>query len=709
VEYEKGDFVMVSIIPKATTLSWIDPKYRKINLKLQPRYAGPYEIIKCVSPVVYVIKVEGIQRVVHSINMKPFQGKKDALTPYVEPGYEKLDASLKKLPTPLLISPVPSLNEASRLRFRVKNTSEKKRQTEVRNEENERARREEEAQHHLSLSESQEMWVMEDEAGNGDEDDDTDDNEDDDEENGDDLHLSEFSSDDDDNDDDDDESEDECDPDGFPYESSQSTERVKEPRSSSSSSSSASSNSNVVDLSQEVAHLADTTPSENTTTKVYRARVTITADEDEMVSVWEDKVRTLHFLSTRDCKFLFHAARIHPDDLVNDPGRKLRIESWLRKLIPKERTRRSKLSRSRLDKEEDIASMSEIIGWELKRLDQNWYANEALNLDKQQRPSYGRQRQLSSGDGISIEELQGPHQQVIVEESNNAQVEVIEPKASNPAQIPMPTTPPMTENAEVDTSSPITIESERRRGKPVMTTAMPSGDRALILPIQHELAPGKRLTYVFFWKMSEHAQRLFQLERPLSWDPICSIRPKTQLDLDECVPVPIERRQLHYHLMYDIRRFPYNGLLAPAESTVPEDERFCNHHPEGITLVCSRVFHHFRKMTHGARKEFFYPYKPPKCLSRQRPSVIRKVISADRIRKNYDRWYWKLLMACSVEMECDVPQVHVVDMFRHSMMHYERCNVHSLNAHCYWMHDTVNRNVLLTEVPTWVQETGTRC
>ena len=64
---------------------------------------------------------------------------------------------------------------------------------------------------------------------------------------------------------------------------------------------------------------------------------------------------------------------------MNDPGRKLRIESWLRKIIPKERTRRSRLSRSRLDKEEDIASMSEIIGWELKRLDENWYPNETFN------------------------------------------------------------------------------------------------------------------------------------------------------------------------------------------------------------------------------------------------------------------------------------------------------------------------------------------
>jgi hypothetical protein len=709
-EYEKGDFVMVSIIPKATTLSWIDPKYRKINLKLQPRYAGPYEIIKCVSPVVYVIKVEGIQRVVHSINMKPFQGKKDALTPYAEPGYEKLDASLKKLPTPLLISPVASLNEASRLRFRVKNTSEKKKQSEVRNEESERARREEEAQHHLSLSESQEMWIMEDEVVNEDELDDNNDSVTEDvEERENDQHLSEFSSEDDDDDDED--GEDEYDPDGFPYESSQSAERVNESRSSSSSSSSASTSPNVVDPSQEVAHLADTTPSENTVTKVNKACVTITADEDKMISAWEEKIRTLHFLSTRDCKFLFHAARIHPDHLVNDPGRKLRIESWLRKLIPKERTRRSRLSRSRLDKEEDIASMSEIIGWELKRMDQNWYTNETLNPTGLQRPPYGRQTQLSGNDGISIEELQGPPQQVIVEESNNAQVEVIEPTTSNPTQIPRMATSVSIETSADSTSTPITKESESRMDRPVITRAILSGDRVLISPIQHELAPGKRLTYVLFWKMSEHAQRLFQLERPLSWDPICSIRLKTQLDLDECIPVPIELRQLHYHLMYDIRRFPYNGLLAPATTyLVPEDERFCNHHPEEITNVCSRVFHHFREMNHDERKAFFHPYKLPKCLVQQRLyRTTSKVVSEDRLRRYYDRWYWKLLMACSVEMECEVPQVHVVDMFRHSMMHYERCNVHSLNAHCYWMHDAVNRNVLFTEVPAWVQETGNRC
>ena len=369
------------------------------------------------------------------------------------------------------------------------------------------------------------------------------------------------------------------------------------------------------------------------------------------------------------------------------------------------------MSRNRLDKEEDIASMSEIIGWELKRIDQNWYANETLNPSGLRRPSYGRQPQLSSNDGLSIEELQGPPHQIIVEESNNAQVEVLKPMTSDPHQIPI-TTSRSIETLDSRTSDPITIESERRTDRPVMTGAMPSGDRGLILPIQHELAPGKRLTYVFFWKISEHAQQLFQLERPLSWDPTCSIKLKTQLDLDECVPVPIELRQLHYHLMYDIRRFPYNGLLAPATTNlVPEDERFCNHHPEGITKVCSRVFHHFRRMTHDERKAFFHPYKLPKCLVQQRlyKTSDRKVVSEDKLRRYYDRWYWKLLMACSVEMECEVPQVHVIDMFRHSMMHYERCNVHSLNAHCFWMHDAVNRNALFTEVPAWVQETGNRC
>ena len=705
-EYEKGEFVMVSVIPKATTLSWIDPKYRKINLKLQPRYAGPYEIIKCVSPVVYVIKVEGIQRVVHAINMKPFQGKKDALTPYVEPGYEKLDASLKRLPTPLLISPVPSLNEASRIQFRKKNISEKKKQSEAKNAESERTQRETETQHYLSLSESQEMWVMEDEVNNGDEDHGNDDSgsESGEEENDDTNHLSEFSSEDEDSEDE----EEDTDPDGFPYESSNSNQvGVSDTNASSSSSSTSSSSSGPVKRTPEEAYLADATPYDKTENVVTLQKQTLTAKEEDMATAWEEKTRTLHFLSTRDCKFLFHAARIHLDDLVNDPGRKLRIESWLRKIIPKERSRRNRLSRSRLEKEEDVASMGEIIGWELKRLDQDWYSTESLNPTGLQRPMYRPQRKNYSGnDGISIEELQGPpHTRIVLEESNNAYVEL------TTSSLPIPEYEQRVTNGEDGSLSATESVQHQQEASSPLGRIIHTGD-VFVPPVQHELAPGKLLTYVFFWKISRHAQQLFELERPLTWDPTCFIKLTTQLDIDDCVPVPLGHRHLYYHLMFDIRRFPYNGLLAPtATNVVPEDERFCNHHPEGITTVCSRVFHHFSRMNPAERKEFFHPYGSPKCLTKQRSQHLRheRVVSEDMLRHKYDHWYWKLLMAISVEMECQVPQSYVIDMCRHSMMHYKRSNIHSLNAHCYWMHDAVSRNILHAEVPAWIQDEVRRC
>ena len=288
--------------------------------------------------------------------------------------------------------------------------------------------------------------------------------------------------------------------------------------------------------------------------------------------------------------------------------------------------------------------MSEIIGWELTRLDENWSPNETFNPTGLQRPPYEkRPRSFASGDGISIEELQGPPAQTMVEESNNAEIVAVTPPEPTSDQMPLSAIFLGT-TSDNENSTAVAGESGRQ------TRTSRSRHQVPIPPFQQELAPGKLLTYVFFWKMSQHAQQLFQLERPQNWDPVCVIEPRTQLDLDDWVPVPIGYRMLYYRLMYDIRRFPYNGLLAPASTNlVPEDERFCNHHPEGITTVCSRVFHHFRGMTHHARKEFFHPYKLPPFLTQQCPyketSVSRKVVSEDKLRKHYDRWYWKLLMA----------------------------------------------------------------
>jgi transposase InsO family protein len=54
-EYKVGDYAMIANTPKSQNIGWVDAKFRKLNLKLQPRYSGPYLIVKRVSPVVYVI------------------------------------------------------------------------------------------------------------------------------------------------------------------------------------------------------------------------------------------------------------------------------------------------------------------------------------------------------------------------------------------------------------------------------------------------------------------------------------------------------------------------------------------------------------------------------------------------------------------------------------------------------------------------------
>jgi len=123
-EYEEGEYAMICVVPKSTAIEWIDDKYRRVSQKLQLRYAGPYLIVKRISPVVYVLKIDGSERIFHAVNMKPYKGKKDQLTPYVEPGYERLEAGkVRKPETPLLLSPDPTLNEKAGTQYRKKKDS----------------------------------------------------------------------------------------------------------------------------------------------------------------------------------------------------------------------------------------------------------------------------------------------------------------------------------------------------------------------------------------------------------------------------------------------------------------------------------------------------------------------------------------------------------------------------------------------------------
>jgi hypothetical protein len=162
-EYREGDYAMISMIPKTKTLGWIDTQYRQVNLKLQPRYAGPYLILRKVSPVVYVLEVDGTEKTFHAVNMKPYQGKKDALTPFVEPGYERMEAGEMREPeTPLLLSPDEELNRKASSGYQRKKLSAKQQTTKDVNAARKRADREEQTKQRLSNSRSEGIWIMAD-------------------------------------------------------------------------------------------------------------------------------------------------------------------------------------------------------------------------------------------------------------------------------------------------------------------------------------------------------------------------------------------------------------------------------------------------------------------------------------------------------------------------------------------------------------------
>jgi len=160
-DFNKGDYAMVCVVPKAKTLGWIDTQYRQINLKLQPRYAGPYLILRKVSPVVYVLEVDGTEKTFHAINMKPYQGKKDALTPFVEPGYERMEAGEMRQPeTPLLLSPDENLNEKATSKYKKRKLSAKQQTTKAVNAARSRHERYEQTKHRLSNSQSEGVWRL---------------------------------------------------------------------------------------------------------------------------------------------------------------------------------------------------------------------------------------------------------------------------------------------------------------------------------------------------------------------------------------------------------------------------------------------------------------------------------------------------------------------------------------------------------------------
>ena len=151
-EYKVGDYAMIANTPKSQNIGWVDAKFRKLNLKLQPRYSGPYLIVKRVSPVVYTLQVDGFDVNVHATNMKPFTGRKTITTPYAEPGIDIYLANERVVAEPLILSPDPALNEKARLSFRKKSIARQKDHSENVNAKLVKSHRDREMSYRLSAS-----------------------------------------------------------------------------------------------------------------------------------------------------------------------------------------------------------------------------------------------------------------------------------------------------------------------------------------------------------------------------------------------------------------------------------------------------------------------------------------------------------------------------------------------------------------------------
>jgi hypothetical protein len=118
--YQKGDYIMLSMKPKGQIWDWATEQKVKIKAKLQPRYSGPYLVEECLSPVVYKIRIEGMTRKVHAVNMKPFNGRRLVTVPFAETGMESHETPGEVPRRTLLRSPDLARNAREGFMYRKK-------------------------------------------------------------------------------------------------------------------------------------------------------------------------------------------------------------------------------------------------------------------------------------------------------------------------------------------------------------------------------------------------------------------------------------------------------------------------------------------------------------------------------------------------------------------------------------------------------------
>jgi hypothetical protein len=71
VEYKPGQLFMRLKKPIYEFKSADDEISYHINAKLQARYDGPHKVVRVISPILYDAEINGVEKRISAINMKP--------------------------------------------------------------------------------------------------------------------------------------------------------------------------------------------------------------------------------------------------------------------------------------------------------------------------------------------------------------------------------------------------------------------------------------------------------------------------------------------------------------------------------------------------------------------------------------------------------------------------------------------------------------
>ena len=661
-EYKEGDYAMIVNTPKSQNLNWSDARFRKLNLKLQPRYSGPYLISKRLSPVIYVLKVDGFDMKVHATNMKPFQGRKTATTPYAEPGFDRYEANERVVPKPLLLSPDANLNETTRVRFKKKSLGRQRLHTEAVNTNEDKMRRETEVRDSISASQ-EEDWIVKGDLDWGKVSD------------NDSILPAEES----DNEEVDDHSHD--------NQTSSSTNLTSSSRTTSSTT------GNTMEVETNTLQVEDhNEPSVICWEEDFQERA------KRISSNWE---KAFEAKSRRSRKRILDVANISEIDLELDQHMKERIDIWIEDITANEQSRCSRLSKSQLRKESMITSMEERIGTQLQGRELHWQGRRKSHQD-----SDCSKDQIDQFCGLS---------EVYTPLKNNLKAKVVESSDHIPETL---VSSQITMDNEcqgiLEECNLLNIEVWNTEDKKQQCEEMDDSEIEETLDSSEDSFDREKWHRSVLKSCTQHASRLdLSIYEPISFEVDNQIVAKLRVELDAEIPIPTQYRTIWYQLHHDIRRFYMVGLLYPVTNdTLNQTDHWRNYSKLGYRYLPQSIYLKVLSIPVTTMKTLFpSDYKGKVTLiteaSNHRCNTIQETAA---IHNKYDLWYWKAMRtARRMDIDPSSPRRAYAKLRGHSRKEAQDMTASEWRAHHFYMWEAIERNKLLCEPPRVVIEEVRRC